>query len=90
VPQNPTEKRADQHVPLVIYKGGQRIVVGQAIVKGDGQIEAQISKDARKDLGDLFFKVLIGDISINPARPRPKIVNDPLTQDLGPLKSQEP
>jgi hypothetical protein len=90
VPQNPTEKRADQHVPLVIYKGGQRIVVGQAIVKGDGQIEAQLSKDARKDLGDIFFKALIGDISINPKRPGVKIVNDPPIQDLSPLKSQEP
>lgn len=59
-------KRPDQIVPLVIYKGGERLVIGQATVKGDGQIEGQISKDAKSDLKDLIFSGSLGDLSLNP------------------------
>lgn len=66
MPENPTEKRADQALPLVIYKGGERIVVGSAYLKGDGSIEAQVAKDVRQDLKDILFGGRVGDISINP------------------------
>lgn len=66
VPENPTEKRPDKAVPLVIYKGGERIVVGSAYLKGDGRIEAQIFKDVKQELKALLFGDRIGDISINP------------------------
>lgn len=66
MPENPTEKRPDKAVPLVIYKGGERIIVGSAYLKGDGSIEGQIAKDVRKDLKDVLFSDRVGDISINP------------------------
>lgn len=66
MPENPTEKRQDKPLPLVIYKGGERIVIGSAYLKGDGKVEGQISKDAREELKDVFFGDRVGDISINP------------------------
>lgn len=63
------EKRKDQEVPLVIYKSGERVVIGQAILKGDGSIIAQIAKDVKKEFKDLLFGDRIGDISINPVIP---------------------
>lgn len=66
MPENPTEKRPDQAVPLVIYKGGDRVVIGSAYLKGDGTIEGQITKDARQELKDILFGDRVGDISINP------------------------
>lgn len=59
-------KRPDKALPLVIYKGGERIVIGSAYLKGDGSIEAQIAKDVKKELRDQLFGDLVGDISINP------------------------
>lgn len=66
---NEPTKRPDEAVPLVIYKGGERIVIGSAILKGDGRIEAQIAKDVREDLKDLLFGGRVGDFSINPKLP---------------------
>lgn len=66
MPENPTEKRSDKAVPLVIYKGGERVVIGSAYLKGDGRIEAQVAKDVREDLKHLLFGDRVGDISINP------------------------
>lgn len=70
MPENPTEKRPDKPVPLVIYKGGERIVIGSAYLKGDGSIEGQVSKDVRQDLKDILFGDRVGDISINPLHTR--------------------
>lgn len=66
------DKRADQTVPLVIYKGGERIVIGQAIVKGDGGIEGQIAKDVRQELKDLLFGGSLGALSLDP-KPNPDL-----------------
>lgn len=63
------EKRPDKSVPLVMYKGGERIVIGQALVKGDGSIEGQISKDVRKELKDILFGDMLGGLSIDPKPP---------------------
>ncbi len=63
-------KRKDKAVPLIMYKGGERIVIGQAIVKGDGSIEAQIAKDVRQDLRDILFGDMLGAVSIDP-KPMP-------------------
>lgn len=63
-------KRADQTVDLVIYKSGERIVIGKAVVKGDGSIEAQIAKDVRKEISDLLFGGLLGGLSLDP-KPKP-------------------
>ncbi len=60
------EKRKDKEVPLVMYKGGERLVIGQAIVKGDGSIIGQISKDVRKELSDVLFGDMLGAISVDP------------------------
>ncbi len=60
------DKRPDKTVPLVIYKGGERIIVGQAIMKGDGSISAQIAKDVRKDLQDILYGDMVGGFSIDP------------------------
>lgn len=62
-------RRPDKTVPLVIYKGGERIIVGQAIVKGDGSIEGQIAKDVRKELKDLLFGDMLGGLSLDPKPP---------------------
>lgn len=61
-----TEKRADKTVPLVLYKGGERIIIGQAIIKGDGKIEGQIAQDVRKEIGDLIFGDRLGGLSLDP------------------------
>lgn len=99
MPENLTEKRADRVLPLVIYKGGERIVIGSAYLKGDGSIEAQIAKDVRQDLKDMIFGDRVGDFSLNPV---PVIAPDASrkiighiphntnVQDLSPLKPQEP
>lgn len=63
------EKRKDQEVPLVIYKGGERIVIGHAILKGDGSIIAQVTKDAKIEFQDQLFGDRVGDFSINPVVP---------------------
>lgn len=60
------EKRPDKAVPLVIYKGGERIVIGSAYLKGDGRVEGQIQKDVKQELKDMLFGNTVGDISINP------------------------
>lgn len=60
------EKRKDQEVPLVIYKGGERIEVGRAILKGDGSIIAQVAKDVKAEFKDLLFGNTLGDMSLNP------------------------
>lgn len=65
----PTERRPDKAVPLVIYKGGECIVLGSAYLKGDGRIEGQIAKDVKKELQDLLFGDRVGNISINPEPP---------------------
>lgn len=61
-----SEKEVSKQVPLVIYKGGERIVVGMAIVNPDGSIQAQIAKDINKELKTALFGNAIGDISLNP------------------------
>lgn len=66
VPENPTEKRPDKAIPLVIYKSGERIVIGSAYLKGDGSIAAQIFKDVKQEITDLLFGDRVGDFSINP------------------------
>lgn len=63
------EKRKDQEVPLVIYKGGERIVIGHVILKGDGSLSGQIAKDFKKELSDLLFGNTLGDVSLNPNVP---------------------
>lgn len=65
----PTDKRPDKTVPLVMYKGGERIVIGQALVKGDGSISGQIAKDVRKEIGDLLFGDMLGALSLDPKPP---------------------
>lgn len=60
------EKRKDQEVPLVIYKGGEKIAIGHAILKGDGSLSGQVTKDVMKELSDLLFGGSIGDVSLNP------------------------
>lgn len=60
------EKRKDQEVFLVIYKGGEKIQVGHAILKGDGSLIGQVSKDVRKEITDLLFGGQLGDVSLNP------------------------
>lgn len=53
-----------QLVPLVSYEGGRRVVVGTAVVKGDGSIQATIDPGER---GARLVKMLsdFGEISIN-------------------------
>lgn len=60
------KKLKDKRVPLVIYKSGERIVIGQAIVKGDGSIEGQIAKDVRKEIQHLIFGDALGALSFDP------------------------
>lgn len=90
----------DQTVPLVLYKGGERIIIGQATVKGDGSIQAQIAKDVRKELKDLLFGGSLGGLSLDP-KPQPDMKYhtstyvDTATQEaievavIPPLKIQE-
>lgn len=63
------DKRPDKAVPLVIYKGGERIIIGQAIVKGDGSIEGQIAKDIRQELKDILFGDRLGAVTLDPMAP---------------------
>lgn len=56
-----------KQIPLVMYKGGARVVIGRASVGDDGSIEAQVTKDAWP-LVKGFFKPSIGEISISPDR----------------------
>ncbi len=58
-------KKPSVQVDLVIYKGGERLVIGKAAIDPDGSIQAQIAKDLRADVKDILGKH-IGDISINP------------------------
>ena len=58
-------KQPSEQVPLVIYKGGERIVIGLASFDPDGSITAQIFKDFNDDIKTLVYGE-IGDISINP------------------------
>lgn len=78
-------KRADQTVDLVIYKSGERIVIGKAVVKGDGSIEAQIAKDVRKEISDLLFGGLLGGLSLDP-KPKPDLKYNLISS----TKAQEP
>lgn len=87
MPDRPSEKRPDQTVPLVIYKSGERIVIGLAYLKGDGRIEGQIAQDVKKELREQLFGGLVGDISINPKLPfKPDLKYN---QILSPLNAQE-
>lgn len=60
------EPKKEKTVPLVMYRRGERIVIGQAIVKGDGSIEGQIAKDVRQELKDILFGDMLGAISVDP------------------------
>lgn len=61
-------RKKSKQVPLVIYKGGERIEIGMASVSTDGSIEAQIKRDIREDIKDIIYGDL-GDLSINPKTP---------------------
>lgn len=61
-------KPKSKQVPLVIYKGGERIEIGMAIVATDGSILAQVKKDLREDVKDIVYADL-GDVSLNPKTP---------------------
>lgn len=52
-----------QQVPLVSYEDGRRVVVGTAVVKGDGAINAQIDPSEH---GERVVKMLLefGELSI--------------------------
>jgi len=63
------ERAKGQQVPLVMYKGGERIVLGRAYIESDGSIVGQIAKDFRAAVNDIF-SVGIGEVSIDP-RSRP-------------------
>lgn len=71
MPTDPCLKLVDlsrsvgKQVDLVLYKGGERIVIGKAIVEKDGAISAQIAKDLRADVKEIITGK-IGDVSINP------------------------
>lgn len=60
--------KKSKQVPLVIYKGGERIEIGMASVSTDGNIEAQIKKDLREDVKTIIYGDL-GDLSLNPKTP---------------------
>lgn len=62
-------KKTSKQVPLVIYKGGERIEIGKASVSSDGEITAQVAKDVRRDIKDLLFGDLLDHISVNPKPP---------------------
>lgn len=76
-------KKKSKQVPLVIYKGGERIEIGMASVSTDGSIEAQIKKDIREDIKEMIYAD-IGDFSINPKTPpslfynNVRVVKEPL------------
>lgn len=61
-------RKKSKQVPLVIYKGGERIEIGMASVSTDGSIEAQIKKDIREDIKAVIYGDL-GDLSLNPKAP---------------------
>lgn len=41
-------------VPLTVYRDGQRIVVGEAVVEDDLSFSAELSPDAPDDVKDVF------------------------------------
>jgi hypothetical protein len=61
--------KKSKQIDLVIYKSGERIVVGRAIVNGDGSITAQIAKDVRKEYKDLIYGDMLDHLSLNPKAP---------------------
>lgn len=72
-----------KQVPLVVYKGGTRTVIGMASVQEDGSIEAQVMKDHWPTVKDLFLPN-IGELSIAPvgtSMPRKRVIieNTPST-----------
>jgi hypothetical protein len=66
-----------KQVPLVMYKGGVRTVLGMASVQDDGSITAQVTKDHWPLVKDLFLPN-IGEFSISPFR-KMTIVNETST-----------
>lgn len=60
-----------KQVPLVVYKGGTRHVVGMAQVEPDGKIEAQVAKDHWDTVKEMM-QPDIGEFSITPAPPTHK------------------
>lgn len=59
-------KRPSKQVDLVIYKGGERIIVGRASLDPDGKIEAQIARDIREDVKAMVYGDLLDCLSLNP------------------------
>lgn len=59
-----------KQVDLVIYKGGDRHVVGRAAVNEDGSIEAQVAKDHWPVVKELL-ELKLPEMSLSP---RPTIV----------------
>lgn len=59
-----------KQVPLVIYKGGERIVLGMASVEDNGSIEAQVAKDMWPAVKDIL-QPNVGEFSIRNA-PKPE------------------
>lgn len=55
---------ANQQVPLVIYKNGQRIVLGRASVSDSGAVEAQISKDYVHEFRDAGINKLLVEMAL--------------------------
>ena len=55
-------------IPLTIYKGGIRTVIGMAIVEKDGQITAQVAKDHWPVVRS-YFTPNVGELSIGPFTP---------------------
>lgn len=54
-----------KQVDLVLYKGGERIVIGKVALNPDGSFQGQIARDIRAEV-KLILSEGIGDISINP------------------------
>ncbi len=58
-----------KQIPLVIYKGGVRTVIGMASVEDDGSFVGQVAKDVWPTVKDLFLPN-IGEFSIAPVGTR--------------------
>lgn len=63
-------------VPIVVYKGGVRTIVGLAMVEPDGSLQAQIAKDHWSIIKDVF-RLESGEFVLSPAPASVTIVEDP-------------
>jgi len=63
----------DQRVPLVIYFGEERHVIGEAIVRRDGTAEVSVNSNAGPDLAELLQSGAVRGVcfSVHPDIPPP-------------------